>query len=59
MKKPPSDVADRFLVRFHRPGHRDALKVQAAQQKRSLNSQILLLIEAGEASIEKQQEAKQ
>ena len=47
---PPSRLADQFVVRFERPGHRDALREQAARAKRSLNKQILHLIERGEAA---------
>ena len=46
----PSDKADKYLLRFERPGHREQLKAMAAREKRSLNKQILLLIEAGEAA---------
>lgn len=46
---------DRYILRFERPGHRDHLKEMAAREKRSLNKQILLLIEAGEAAQQAQQ----
>jgi hypothetical protein len=39
---------DKYILRFDRPGHRDRLKAQATEAKRSLNKQILMLIEAGE-----------
>lgn len=52
MKTSPShEVADKYMLRFERPGHRDELKVLAAQQKRSLNKQLLLLIEAGQVAL--------
>ena len=41
-------TADQYVVRFEKPGHRDRLKIQAIQGKRSLNKHILFLIEAGE-----------
>lgn len=41
-------TADQYVVRFEQPGHRDRLKIQAIQGKRSLNKHILFLIEAGE-----------
>lgn len=40
---------EKYILRFELPGHRDRLKAQAAQAKRSLNKQLLMLIEAGEA----------
>jgi hypothetical protein len=45
---PPSDKADKYILRFERPGHRDELKAKAAEAKRSLNKHILHLIEEGE-----------
>lgn len=56
---PPSRTADQYVLRFEQPGHRDRLKVQAAQAKRSLNKQILLLIEAGERAQQQPQGAAQ
>lgn len=41
---------DRYILRFERDGHRDQLKIQAIREKRSLNKQILVMIEAGEAA---------
>lgn len=41
--------ADKYILRFEQPGHRDRLKEQAERAKRTLNKQILALIEAGEA----------
>ncbi len=41
-------AGDKFILRFNRTGHRAELKRMAADQKRSLNAQILLLIEAGQ-----------
>lgn len=46
--------ADQYVLRFEKPGQRQRLKDQAKQHKRSLNNYLLLLIEAGEAAIEKQ-----
>lgn len=43
----PSHTADRFIVRFHSDGQRQALKQRAAENKRSLNAEILFLIEKG------------
>jgi plasmid stability protein len=45
--KSPSQAADRFMLRFHDDGQRTALKQRAAQNKRSLNAEILYLIEKG------------
>ena len=58
MKTYPSNQADRFLVRFDRPGHREELKALAAQERRSLNSQINLLIEAGQKALQKGQKTQ-
>lgn len=41
---------DKYILRFERPNHRAELKSQAALAKRSLNKQILHLIERGEES---------
>ncbi len=53
------EKADKYILRFEKPGHRARLKAQAALEKRTLNKQILLLIEAGERAIERQQPAQQ
>lgn len=45
---------DQYVLRFEKDGHRDSLKIQAIQAKRSLNKQILLLIEAGERAMHTQ-----
>lgn len=52
---PPSQLADRYILRFETPGHRERIKEQAALAKRSLNKQILILIEAGEIALKKNQ----
>ena len=47
-KKPyPSQLADRFIVRFHDEGLRKQLKVKAAENERTLNAEILYLIKRG------------
>lgn len=56
---PDRKTADQYVVRFEKAGHRDRLKVQAIQGKRSLNKQILLLIEEGEKAIQKPAGAQQ
>lgn len=38
----------KYILRFEEPGHRERLKQQAIDAKRSLNRQLLLLLEAGE-----------
>lgn len=43
---------DKYVLRFEQDGHRDRLKEMATRGKRSLNKQILLLIELGEESTE-------
>ncbi len=47
MKQPDQ----KYILRFERAGHRDQIKQQAAQAKRSLNKQLLILIEAGEQAL--------
>lgn len=42
---------EKYILRFEQPGHRDRIKEQAAQAKRSLNKQLLVLIEAGEEAL--------
>jgi hypothetical protein len=41
---------DKYILRFEHAGHRDRIKHIAAAEKRSLNSQILTLIQAGEST---------
>ena len=50
--KSPSQSADRFILRFHSDGQRQALKDRAAQNKRSLNAELLYLIEKGVEAID-------
>lgn len=47
-RKPPSQLADRYIIRFEKPGHRDELKRQAIEAKRTLNKHLLMLIEKGQ-----------
>lgn len=56
--QPPSQAADRFILRFERDGHREHLKAMAASAKRSLNKHILFLIEQGEKSSRQTQGAQ-
>ncbi len=49
----------KYILRFEEPGHRDRLKSQAAAAKRSLNRQLLLLLEAGERALYPQQATQQ
>ncbi|WP_343625395.1 hypothetical protein [Roseateles puraquae] len=46
-------TAEKYILRFEKPGHRAALKALAAQQRRSLNQQLLLLIEEGQRALAK------
>lgn len=41
------DKKDRFIIRFDREETRVDLKVKAAQNRRSMNDEILHLIDAG------------
>ncbi|WP_157384636.1 hypothetical protein [Thauera sp. 27] len=54
-----SKEADRYILRFEQPGHRSRLKEMAAREKRSLNKQLLILIEKGEEAVKKEREARQ
>ena len=49
-QKPPSDAADKFMLRFHTDGLRKKIKVRAAENERTLNAEILYLIKRGLAS---------
>lgn len=45
------DSKDRFILRFHSDGQRAAMKARAFANKRSMNAEILVLIEQGLASV--------
>lgn len=45
------NAKDRFILRFHDEGQRAELKVRAALNKRSMNAELLVLIEAGIANM--------
>lgn len=47
MTKPPSAMCDKFMLRFPDEGIRQSLKARAALNRRSLNAEILCLIDAG------------
>lgn len=47
-----NDAKDRFIVRFHDEEQRIALKVRAAQNRRTMNAEILYLIEKGIEAVE-------
>lgn len=49
----------KYILRFEEPGHRERLKGQAVAAKRSLNRQLLLLLEAGERALYPQQTIQQ
>lgn len=51
--KPTNLKADKYILRFDCPGHRDRLKEAAAKEKRTLNKHLLALIEAGERAIQR------
>jgi plasmid stability protein len=50
--KSPSQLADRFILRFHNDGQRRALKERAARNMRSLNAELLYLIEKGVEAVD-------
>lgn len=52
--KPPSEACDKFIIRFNTDGLRRELKVRAAINERTLNSEILYLIKRGLAAEQQQ-----
>lgn len=44
---PSQQDKDRFILRFHSAGQRDALKARSKANMRTMNAEILFLIEAG------------
>lgn len=50
----PAKTQDQYVLRFDRPGHREAIKAEAKKNRRSLNKQLLILIEAGEKATQAQ-----
>ena len=52
-----NDAKDRFILRFHDAGHRTAMKDRAAKNKRTMNAELLFLLEAGAQSIDGRQNA--
>ena len=50
VNKLSNDAKDRFILRFHDEGQRSEIKARAASNKRSMNAEILLLIEQGLAA---------
>lgn len=42
-----NDAKDRFIVRFHDAGQREVFKTRAAKNMRTMNAEILFLLEAG------------
>lgn len=46
-KKYPSDAADKYILRFPKGSMRQELKARAALNRRSMNAEILRLIESG------------
>ncbi|QDD65566.1 hypothetical protein EJD96_16075 [Herbaspirillum seropedicae] len=54
-----NDAKDRFIVRFHDEEQRIALKVRAAQNRRTMNAEILFLIEKGIAAADGRENAVQ
>jgi hypothetical protein len=45
------EMKDKYVLRFERKGQRAALKAQAALNRRSLNAEILLLIDRGQEAL--------
>ncbi len=42
-----NDAKDKFVLRFHDEGQRIEFKVQAARSKRTMNAELLFLLEKG------------
>lgn len=47
------NAKDRFILRFHDEGQRAAIKARAATNNRSMNAEVLVLIERGVRASEK------
>jgi hypothetical protein len=47
-----NDAKDRFVLRFHDEGQRVTFKDRAARNKRTMNAEILFLLEAGVAAVD-------
>jgi len=45
--KQPATTREQFVLRFHSPGQRDTLKARSKASLRTMNAEILFLIEAG------------
>ncbi|WP_157778841.1 Arc family DNA-binding protein [Massilia violaceinigra] len=45
--KSKNDAKDRFIIRFHDEHHREQFKLRAAKNHRTMNAEILCLLEAG------------
>ncbi len=52
--QPKNDAKDKFVLRFHDEGERAELKVRAAKSRRTMNAEILFLIEVGIEAIDRQ-----
>lgn len=50
--KAANDEKDRFILRFHTPDQRKALKIRAINNGRSTNAELLYLIERGIESVD-------
>ena len=45
--KTVNDGKDKFILRFHKDGQRDDLKIRAIRNRRTLNGELLYLIDRG------------
>ena len=50
----PKQDKDRYILRFHAQDQREQLKRRAAENHRTLNAEILALIEAGMRAMDRQ-----
>lgn len=53
-----NDAKDRFIVRFHDEGQRIEFKVRAARNKRTMNAELLFLLEKGIEAVDGVQNAE-
>lgn len=53
-----NDMKDRFIVRFHDDGQRVILKDRAAKNKRTMNAELLFLLEEGIKAVDEAKNAQ-
>lgn len=51
-ENPKTDGKDKYVLKFHDEGQRAHYKSRAALNRRSLNAELLFLIESGEKAVD-------